>query len=326
MMDARPGAQVRDYELVELLGEGGLGATWRVKHVRSGEHYALKLMHLSRVGDWKAVELFEREAAVLRSIEHPAVPAYVDAFPLEEGLSMALVQGLAPGESLDARVRRCGPLDVAGFERLADELLEVLVYLQAMQPPVVHRDIKPQNVLVDESGAARLVDFGAVCVSASVGLQGGGSTVVGTFGYMAPEQFRGVASAATDLYGLGATLLYALTGKHPTDFEKVRMELQFDDAVDLPPRLDAWLKRMLAPASEDRFSNAAEAREALGGGPAEDPDAPRSASAEEAERSPRALRRLGGVDLLFSDDGLVLHWPKGLALTASSGRFSGRSV
>ena len=257
------GDVLHGYTLVDLLGEGGMGQTWRARHIATGADHALKVLHVEHASDWKVVELFEREAQVLSSIQHPRVPAYVDRFALEGGEAFALVQELAPGETLEARLARGAVFDTARWVDLADQLLDVLVYLQSLDPPIVHRDVKPQNVIVDDEGSARLVDFGAVRAELRDDSDGGGSTVVGTFGYMAPEQFRGAASPETDLYGLGATLLFAATGRHPEDFEHVRMEIQFSDAISLPPRLEAWLKRMLAPVAEDRYRSALLARAAL---------------------------------------------------------------
>ena len=257
------GDVLHGYTLVDLLGEGGMGQTWRARHIATGAEHALKVLHVEQASDWKVVELFEREAQVLASIQHPRVPAYVDRFALEGGGAFALVQELAPGETLEARLARGEVFDTARWVDLADQLLDVLVYLQSLDPPIVHRDVKPQNVIVDDEGRARLVDFGAVRAELRDDSDGGGSTVVGTFGYMAPEQFRGAASPETDLYGLGATLLFAATGRHPEEFEHVRMEIQFADAISLPPRLEAWLKRMLAPVAEDRYRSALLARAAL---------------------------------------------------------------
>ena len=292
-----------------MLGRGGMGTTWRARSISSGAEVALKLLDIGRVDDWKAVELFEREVAVLRSIQHPSVPAYVDAFEREDGAGLVLVQELAPGETLERLVEREGPLETSRLEQLAESLLGLLDYLHGLHPPVIHRDIKPANILVDASGAARLVDFGAVRACLGDDGRGAGSTVVGTFGYMAPEQFRGVASPQTDLYGLGATLLFAASGRHPDAFPHVRMEIAFEEEVELSERMAAWLKGLLRAASEDRFISASAAHAALSGQAAVRP-APGtvdSASVETAAALPDVPARIGAVKLKRDRGELIVH-------------------
>ena len=303
------GTTLGDYELVDVLGRGGMGTTWRARSISSGAEVALKLLDIGRVDDWKAVELFEREVAVLRSIQHPSVPAYVEAFEREDGAGLVLVQELAPGETLERLVEREGPLDASRLEQLAEGLLGLLDYLHGLHPPVIHRDIKPANILVDASGAARLVDFGAVRACLGDDGRGAGSTVVGTFGYMAPEQFRGVASPQTDLYGLGATLLFAASGRHPDAFPHVRMEIAFEDEVELSERMAAWLRGLLRAASEDRFISASAAHAALSGQAAvrPSPGAADSASVETAAALPDVPARIGAVKLKRDGGYLIVH-------------------
>ena len=204
---------------------------------------------------------------MLPSIDHPGVPAYVDWFELESGAGFALVQELAPGASLEAHVREQGALDEAAWTQLAERVLDVLVYLQEREPPIVHRDIKPSNVLLAEGGRAMLVDFGAVKHTYETQVTGG-STVVGTFGYMAPEQLRGRASRATDVFGLAATLLFAATGADPSSLPERNMRPVLDE-LGLSPRQRAWLDRAMEPDDAKRYATAREAREALRGqGPA----------------------------------------------------------
>ena len=117
------GAVLNGYELLEVLGHGGMGTTWRARRSGGTEEYALKLLNVERVDDWKSVELFEREVAALKSIQHPLVPAYIDAFVAEEGRAMALVQTLALGETLKARVERGRVFNLDEFTSVADQLV-----------------------------------------------------------------------------------------------------------------------------------------------------------------------------------------------------------
>ena len=208
------------YRLEHKLGEGGFGSTWSAIELDTEQRVALKQLDVRRAKDWKSLELFEREAQVLRGLSHPAIPSYFDSFEAEdedgaEGACFYLAQALAPGQALTDWVEDGWRPSGEELFELADQLLDVLIYLHELHPPVVHRDIKPHNILRDEHGAVSLVDFGSV-KSTLDGDQTGGSTVVGTFGYMAPEQFRGHADPRTDLYGLGATLIYVMTHRAST--------------------------------------------------------------------------------------------------------------
>ena len=247
------------YELLDALGSGGMGTTWRARDRQLGNDVAIKLLRMDRVEDWKVIELFEREARTLASLTHPGVPRYIDAQAGGDD-GWYLVQELAPGRSLEDLLTQRLPEEA--LRSIASQILDVLVYLQTWSPPVIHRDIKPSNLIVDDAGRVKVVDFGAACRSIT-DTQLGGSTVVGTFGYMAPEQFRGVATAATDLYGLGMTLVHVATGVEPSQLPTERMAVQFRDRVQLTPGVVAWLERMTAPALEDRFQSATEALAAL---------------------------------------------------------------
>src|SRR5262249_4681932 len=140
-------------------------------------------------------------------LSHPLLPRYVEHF--EEGGALYLVMEKIEGESV-AALRRRGPLSEAQVIRFLKDVANALAYLHGQSPPLIHRDVKPSNIVLRSDGAFVLVDFGAVQVRAK-GEKG--STVVGTFGYMAPEQLQARASPATDVYAVGATAVAMLTGK-----------------------------------------------------------------------------------------------------------------
>ncbi|HEY7956485.1 MAG TPA: protein kinase, partial [Polyangia bacterium] len=179
----------------------------------------------------------------------------LDQFEAGPG-ELYLVMERAPGltlKELAARDRFDEPL----LRDVMQRTLEILVYLHGRSPPVIHRDLKPANLLRADDGAISLVDFGGV---RDVLRLDGGSTVVGTFGYMAPEQLHGQATAATDLYGLGATVVALAGGVEPEDVP--RRGLRMDVARHLPqlsPPLLALLEKMLAPNPEERLQSAKEA-------------------------------------------------------------------
>lgn len=262
------GSRIHDRYLVrELLGEGGFATTYRCDDTSTGRAVAVKELHLHRVEDWKSVELFEREARVLAGLAHPGIPTHLDSFRVEEAgqlRSFCLVQGLASGASLAQRLRAGELFDETRARDIALQVLDILAYLHDLAPPVTHRDIKPANLVLDDTGGVQLVDFGAVRVS------GGqtGSTVAGTFGYMAPEQFQGKASPASDVYALAATLVHLLSGKAPDTLPTRRLRLDFRPAVQVSAPFATWLDACLEPVVEDRPASARAARALLTAPPA----------------------------------------------------------
>ncbi|MEQ8463585.1 serine/threonine protein kinase [Coleofasciculus sp. E1-EBD-02] len=215
--------------------------------------------------DWK---LFEREAKTLKLLSHPAIPRYLDYFDIDAsmGKGLALVQSYIPAKSLDQWLKNGRTFSEEDIKQLAQVLLEILHYLHEQQPPVIHRDIKPSNILLanrsgNSVGQVYLVDFGSVQTLAAQ--KGSTITVVGTYGYMPPEQFGGRTVPASDLYSLGATLIYLVTGKHPADFPQENLRIQFESFVNLSSELLDWLKWMTQPSLNRRLASAGEALKAL---------------------------------------------------------------
>lgn len=251
------------YHIQSVLGQGGSCVTYAVEDIQTQQQFALKALSLKGIHDWKQLELFEREAKVLSQLDHPAIPQYIDYFQTDtEGNRwFYIVQALAPGQSLDDLVRegwRASPTEV---RQMALQILDILKYLHGLTPPIIHRDIKPQNIIRNGDGQFYLVDFGAVQNVYYNTMMG--STVVGTYGYMAPEHFQGKAVPATDLYSLGATLLALLTHCSPAELPRKRLKIDFRAAVRLDPAFADWLDHMLEPAVEDRFVSAEVAIAAL---------------------------------------------------------------
>jgi serine/threonine protein kinase len=245
------------YQLVELLGAGGSGSTYRAIRLEDGATVAIKILSLRHLNDWKQLELFEREAKVLAQLSHPQIPQYLEYFHVDTPSNRAfyIVQQLAPGKPLTAWVQSGWRSTEAEVRDLASQLLGILKYLHQQSPPLIHRDLKPHNIIRNDDGRIFLVDFGAVQnVYHNTLLKG--STVAGTYGYMAPEQFRGAAVPASDLYGLGATILYLLTHRSPADLPQARLKLNFRSHVNISNHFADWLEMMLEPDTADRFLSA----------------------------------------------------------------------
>jgi len=241
-----------------------MGTTYKAEDTHESIRVAMKVVSLQRVTDWKVLELFDREARVLSNLNHPQIPNYLAQFKLDtdDDRRFYLIQEIAPGQSLETLVKRGWQPTETEVKRLLFNVLEILDYLHSLHPPVIHRDIKPQNIMRDDDGSVYLVDFGAVQDVYRNTLTRGG-TFVGTLGYMAHEQFRGEVCAASDLYGLGTTALFVLSGKPPDSFPQKRLKLQFRDRISVSPKFADWLEKILEPSVEDRFASAKEALNAL---------------------------------------------------------------
>ena len=231
------------YQLEKILGKGGLGTTYCARDMRNDQQVAIKVVTFKAATAWKALELIERETKVLKNLQHPAIPTYLDAFEDCEGSRQTfyLVQELAPGCSLAQWIEQGWQPSQKESVAIAEQMLEILCYLQSLTPPVIHRDIKPENIIRNEHDEIYLVDFGSIQDTYRHTITGG-STIVGTFGYMAPEQCRGQATLATDLYGLGATLVFLLTGKCPSELPEKKFKIDFRTEV----RKDIGLDRFTA--------------------------------------------------------------------------------
>jgi serine/threonine protein kinase len=217
------------------LGIGSQGETFEAVDRLTGKAVALKRFDVQGAHNWKDVELAEREALVLKTLHHPALPAYVLHF--EQGGALYLAMEKIDGKSLATATLEGKRFSLDELFRLLETLADVFAYLHGQHPPIVHRDIKPSNLILKEDGQFALIDFGSVRNGL---LPQGGSTVVGTFGYMAPEQFQGRAMPASDLYGTGVTLLALLTGISPEQLP--HRGLQLDVRKALPSSTpEPWL-------------------------------------------------------------------------------------
>jgi len=287
------------YEVQQQLGKQIGRETLLARDLQTQELVVIKQLFLGGDFEWQDLKLFEREAETLKKLSHPAIPRYLDYLEINEPESkgFALVQTYVKGKTLEEHLRSGRSFSESEVKELAKSLLEILIYLQhEKEPPVIHRDIKPSNILLHSRsghtvGQVYLVDFGSVQNQAAK--LGGTITVVGTYGYMAPEQFGGRAVPASDLYGLGATLIYLVTGLHPTELSQQDLKIQFADRVShLNPSLIDWLEWMTEPSLSKRLSSAGEAWLSLKN--------PRT-----SDKMPVALQRQGSAIKLTKNSELV---------------------
>ncbi|WP_375472285.1 serine/threonine protein kinase [uncultured Nostoc sp.] len=257
------------YQIQRQLGDNGIRQTWQALDLQAsdGENstVVVKLLAFGGTVQWDDLKLFEREAQILKQLNHPRIPRYIDYFCIDDRtLWFGLIQEYIPGESLKEKLAVGKRFSEKRARKIAVEVLNILTYLHELNPGVLHRDIKPSNLIWGDDNRIYLVDFGAVQDKAA--REGVTFTVVGTYGYAPMEQFGGRAVAASDLYALGATLIHLLTGTSPSDLPQQDLRLQFTDRVNLSPSFVSWLQKLIEPAPEQRFTSANQALNALKSG------------------------------------------------------------
>ena len=202
------------YKLVRLLGEGGQGTVFFAQD-QANKGLAIKRFRLGIGMDTDQWERLEREIQFLRQLNHPKIPNYIDHFRARSGPEryLYLVQEYVEGQNLSQLMEKTR-YDANDVMKLVAQIAEVLVYLHNLTPPVIHRDVKPSNIMQRSDGSIFLIDFG--CVRDSAMNTFGATLGVGTFLYMAPEQHQGQVSPAVDIYSLGVTAGHLLSRKPPT--------------------------------------------------------------------------------------------------------------
>lgn len=256
------------YKVVEVLSSaGGFATTYVVEDAQLfGRRQVLKELRPQMAEREQARSLFQQEARILAALSHPGIPRLQGFF--SEGERDYLVEDLVAGRNLGALLAERAALSEEEVLRILVSVLKTLEYLHARTPPVVHRDVKPDNLILSEAGQVVLVDFGAVRLASRPGLltvKEGATAVVYTQGYAPPEQILGHAAPASDLFALGATALHLLTGKHPQLFFDARAG-RHQVPGGLPPRLETVLTRLMEPTIANRYDHAGDVLRDLGYG------------------------------------------------------------
>jgi serine/threonine protein kinase len=260
------------YRVIQHLGEGGMGAVYEAIDLRLGHTVALKQTLTNDEGQWKQ---FEREARLLASLNHPALPRVSDYFT--EGHRAFFVMQFVEGRDLaEIIAHQSGPLPRQAVVAWADQLLDALIYLHTHERQIIHRDIKPHNLKITRGGQIVLLDFGLAKTQAAD--PSGSISSTSVFGYTpryAPlEQIQDLGtSPQSDIYALGATLYHLLTGVKPPDAlaratalvsarpNPLRPANEIVEAVGV--ELAAILTRAMAQNPDERYATAAEFRDAL---------------------------------------------------------------
>ncbi len=211
----------------------------------------LKVLDLRALGDWKSMELFHREAQTLSGLSHFRLPQVLDAFEDPEQHRFVMVQTFVEGRSLADETARW---DSESLWDVAFQTLEILSYLHSFSPPVIHRDVSPANI-IRNNDAYFLVDFGGV--QRVVANEIGGSSVVGSVGYLAPEQMMSKADTRSDLYSLGMTLVRLATATAPPELPHDGLKVTWrGHAPGLDSMLAKFIDKLTDPVADNRFESA----------------------------------------------------------------------
>jgi len=262
-MNAFPDFSNYGYQITRELGHNRAGGrvTYLATEINTKRSVAVKQFQFAQTGaNWAQYQACEQEIQILRELDYPSIPRYLDSFPTASGFCM--VQEYKNAPSL-ANSNRWKPEQI---KQIAISVLEILKYLQNRVPPVIHRDLKPENILVNDRMNVSLVDFGFARIGG--GEVAASSVVKGTLGFMPPEQmFNRQLTVASDLYSLGATLICLLIGINSTEIGSLMDDtgrINFKHRLpQLTPEFLDWLQKMVEPNFKHRYPSADAALNAL---------------------------------------------------------------
>ena len=247
------------YELLSVMGEGATAVSYLAR-TEQGKEVLVKRFKTPL--QYQKESVFSREVEVLCGLDHPQIPKYIDHYIKKvDGRSLPhIVQEFIHGEVLADRIVETSPNHQEILNWL-EQILQILSYLHNQIPPIIHRDIKPNNLLLTSSGKLVLIDFGLAVDDQARSM--GHSLAVGTLGYQAPEQISGDPSTLSDLYSVGAMAVEIWTKKkliHMLNGMHLRWE---EHCLGLPVPIQQWLDKMLAAQPQNRFSHVDEALKQL---------------------------------------------------------------
>jgi len=269
-MNVEPSKRVGDYEIIGVLGRGGMGNVFKVRNVLSDRTEAMKILLPDLANGQELADRFRREIKVLASLDHPNIAAFRTALTWDNCLVM--IMEYVEGMTLATRVAK-GPLPLAEAVDYTQQVLAALAYAHARH--IIHRDVKPANIMVTAQQVIKLMDFGiARCASDATMTMTG--TTLGSLYYMSPEQVKGEpVDERSDLYSLGITVYELLTGKRPfeesSDYSIMAAQINKQPKppillrTDLPAGLSDIIMKAVTKEPAQRFQSANEFSQALTG-------------------------------------------------------------
>jgi serine/threonine protein kinase len=257
------GQTIGDYQILGILGRGGMGAVYRVRNTLTDREEAMKVVLPGAADQGEIADRFLREIRIQASLQHPHIAGIRTAF--RSGESVLMIMELIEGVSLEAKLRE-GSLPLGAAFRITDDILSALSH--AHSRGIVHRDIKPSNIIVTPRGAPKLTDFGIATAAGDARITRSG-VAIGSLAYMSPEQVMSKPlDERSDIYSLGVTIYEALTGRKPfqSSSEYALMDAHLKEmpvspgsiVPSVPLGVSVVVMKSLAKAAEDRYQSAAE--------------------------------------------------------------------
>lgn len=245
----------RKYEVIKIIGQGGMGRVYLCKNINLDTLWAIKEVPK----EVKSNVNFLAEPNILKKLKHPGIPRIIDIFYKNDNLYM--VEDYIEGENLKEYIKRKGSLNAEEICNIALEIGKIVSYLHSFNPPIIHRDLKPSNIMITPEGEVALIDFGISRVYKPG--QESDTVYIGSKGYAAPEQFYGTgqSSVQTDIYALGAVMYFMLTGKAPSTALEPLYDENYDEDVNIDIR--EIIKKAMKIKAEERHSSIEEMRKEI---------------------------------------------------------------
>lgn len=263
VMGEGPIGLLGEYLLLEPIGAGGMGKVFRAEHRTMNRQVALKVLNSEISGRRDVLQQFYDEIRAVAQLMHPNIVTAFDAG--SSGSTHYLVMELVEGEVLSQRIRQHGPLSMSEAVHVLEQAVSALAYAHSLG--IVHRDIKPSNMMLTKSGELKILDFGLAMFSKGIAVKAEKNMFLGTPEYMSPEQIENpnLVDGRSDLYSLGATLYYLLTGQPMFSGEKMQVataqlrqkpKALYIARSDIDLRLDAVFQRLVQKNRDDRYDSA----------------------------------------------------------------------
>lgn len=235
----------RKYEVIKIIGQGGMGSVYLCKNINLDTLWAIKEVPKEVKGNVD----FLAEPNILKKLKHSGIPRIIDIFYENDNLYM--VEDYIEGENLKEYVKRKGSLNVEEICKIALEIGKIVKYLHSFNPPIIHRDLKPSNIMITPEGEVVLIDFGISRIYKPG--QESDTVYIGSKGYAAPEQFYGTgqSSIQTDIYALGAVIYFMLTGKAPSTALEPLYDENYVENVNIDIR--EIIKKAMKIKAEERY-------------------------------------------------------------------------